>query len=215
MSPDTSTAPIVTVRSSVREGVVTHTPGRQTCVFLDRDGVLNEIDKYVKTPEELDACLFPEALAAVARLSRESNVKLVLVSNQGSYNGQKEATMQRLLQRIEEAGGRLDAIYICPNNKFYVPPEGEENARKPGPGMLLQAAHDFGPQVDLADSYFVGDMTTDIAAGESAEGDLTSVLVETGFGGKDGRAVATPDHTAKDLTEAVDWIIAREHALET
>lgn len=214
MNPALSSAPIVFVKSASRDGVLTHTPGRQVCVFLDRDGVLNEIDGYVKTPEELDAHLFPEALAAVARLSRESNVKIIVASNQGSFNGQKEATAQRLLQRIEEAGGRLDAIYLCPNNKFYVPPEGEENARKPAPGLLLQAAHDFGPAIDLADSYFVGDMTTDIAAGESAEGDLTSVLVETGFGGKDGRAVATPDHTAKDLTEAVDWIIARERALQ-
>jgi len=205
--------PIRFVQSASREGVVTHTPGRQGCVFLDRDGVLNAIDGYIRTPEELDANLWPEALQAVARLSRETSLKIVLASNQGSKGGPKEETAQRLLQRIGEAGGRLDAIYICPNNRFYVPPEGEENARKPAPGMLLQAARDYGEEIDLADSYFIGDMTTDIAAGESAETDLTSVLVLTGFAGKDGRAEATPDHVSADLAEAVDWIIAREHAL--
>lgn len=209
---------IHSVRSAPRNGFQTHTPGRQPAYFLDRDGVLNDVDGFVNSPEDLDRKLMPEALDAVARLSRESDGPVVLITNQGGVGRhmtveQAESILERLQQRIEEHGGRMDAIYYCPNMKAAKLPAGEVDARKPSPGMLFQAARDFGSRIDLADSYFVGDMTTDIAAGEAAEGDLTSVLVETGFAGKDGKVEAHPDHVSADLSQAVDWILARERGL--
>jgi len=160
----------------------------------------------------LDERIIPEFLDAVARLSRETDARIFLVSNQGQQwipLKEQEAVMRHLVDPVEERGGRIDAVYICTNDKKWTPPEGEENGRKPAPGMLLAAAIDNGDAVDLADSYMVGDMTTDIAAGESAHPDVTSVLVKTGYGGKDGKVKIEPDHTSADLGAAVDWIISR------
>lgn len=208
---------IKAVTSACREGLATHTPGRQTAVFLDRDGVINSIEGFVNSPEDMDRQLLPEAVRALARLSRESDAKIILVTNQGGVgtgrmtDGQCRDILQRLGQRVEEAGGRFDALYYCPSPSRLKGSE-QVDARKPEAGMLLQAAHDFGPSIDLADSYMIGDMTTDIAAGENALRDLTSILVETGFAGRDGKVVAHPDHVARDLEAAVDWILAREKA---
>ena len=80
--------------------------------------------------------------------------------------------------------------------------------RKPDAGMFYFAAQHFGAQVDLADSYMIGDMTTDIGAGKKAE--TTTILVQTGFAGKDGKVNAQPDFIKKDLAEAADIILARE-----
>lgn len=209
---------LVSTTSAPRSGFLLDTPGRQPCVFLDRDGVINTTDGFVNSPEDLDRQLIPSSVEALARLSRETTAKIVVVTNQGGVSAgkmteeQAEAILERLSQRVEEAGGRLDAIYYCPNARRFEPPAGEVDARKPEPGMVYRAALDFGPEVDLADSYFIGDMTTDIAAGERADARLVSVLVETGFGGRDGKVDVQPDHTCRDLSEAVDWIISRELA---
>lgn len=210
---------IVSTTSAPRTGFQLDTPGRQPCVFLDRDGVLNTTDGFVNTPEDLDRQLIPASVEALARLSRETSARIVLITNQGGVSAgkmspeQAEAILERLSQRVEEAGGRMDAIYYCPNARRFEPPAGEVDARKPEPGMVYRAALDFGSQVDLADSYFIGDMTTDLAAGERADPRLVSVLVETGFGGRDGKVDIQPDQTCADLAEAVDWIIARESQL--
>lgn len=191
----------------------THTPGRQPCVFFDRDGVFNTTDGFVNSPEDLDRQLIPEAVEALARLSRETDAKLVLVTNQGGVGygkmtpTQAEAILERLEARVEAAGGRFDAIYYCPNRKDELPPDGELSARKPEAGMFYAAANHFGAAIDLADSYMVGDMTTDIAAGENATPDLTTILLDTGMGGQDGHAQAVPDQHFADLSAAVDWLI--------
>jgi len=157
---------------------------------------------------------------AIARLSNETDARVVIVTNQACVGRQKLSPeiaaeiMQRVALRVEEAGGRLDAVYFATNGSDYVPPPGAVSARKPEPGLLLQAAHDFGPEIDLADSYMIGDMTTDIAAGKSADPRLTAVLVRTGFAGSDLRANAAPDHVCADISQAVDWIIARENRPE-
>jgi len=77
--------------------------------------------------------------------------------------------------------------------------------RKPGIGMLERARDDLG--INLRESYLVGDATTDILAGLRA--DCTTILVQTGFGGKDAKALAEPDHTAADLAAAVDLILSQ------
>lgn len=181
---------------------------------MDRDGVFNAIDLHINTPEQLDEALIPSSLAAVARLSKQPDFKLVLVTNQGGVDAgmmtpeANQAIQERFVQRVEEAGGRMDAVLFCPNGKKFQVPAGEVDGRKPDAGMFYFAAQHFGAQVDLADSYMIGDMTTDIGAGKKAE--TTTILVQTGFAGKDGKVNAQPDFIKKDLAEAADFILARE-----
>ena len=191
-----------------------NTPGHQPAVFFDRDGVINHTDGFVNRVEDVESHILPEAIQALAKLSRNFDGKIIMATNQGGIGYGKmtpevgEAILEKFNEKIEEAGGRVDAICYCPNRKDFVPPSGEITGRKPGPGLLVAGAELFGNEVDLADSYMIGDMTTDIAAGEAAQ--ATTIMVETGFGGKDGKVEVNPDHQCQDLAAAVDWILARE-----
>jgi D-glycero-D-manno-heptose 1,7-bisphosphate phosphatase len=76
--------------------------------------------------------------------------------------------------------------------------------RKPGTGMLERARDELG--IDLAKSYLVGDATTDILAGLRAG--CTTILVQTGYAGTDGKEDVKPNHTVDDLAAAVDLIVS-------
>ena len=207
--------PIISVSSASNSGYHVNTPGKQPAVFLDRDGVFNQTDGFIRTPDDLDAKLLPGAVNAIARLTQHSDAKVILVTNQGGISAghmteeQNHAIMERLAERVAEAGGRFDAIYYCPNAKKFSPPAGEVDARKPEAGMFFQAGHDFADKIDLADSYMIGDMTTDIAAGEAATPAMTSILLKTGFGGTDGKVNVTPDRVEENLSTAVDFILTQ------
>ena len=84
---------------------------------------------------------------------------------------------------LGKEGAYLDGIYFCPHHphKGY---DGEVpelkidcDCRKPKPGMLLKAAEDFN--IDLSQSYMVGDGENDIKAGMAA-GCKTVLLSTTG-----------------------------------
>ena len=77
--------------------------------------------------------------------------------------------------------------------------------RKPGPGMLLQAARDHG--LDLAASWMVGDTVSDILAGRNAG--CRTVLVRTGYGMRDDGAAGLADAVAHDVGGSVDIILTQ------
>ena len=207
--------PVISVKPNA---IKTNTPGKQPAVFFDRDGVVNTTDGFINRVEDVDRQIIPEAVQALAKLSQEFDGKIIMATNQGGigYGKMSEevgaAILEKFSQRIEEAGGRVDAICYCPNRKDFQPPEGEITGRKPGPGLLIAGAQMFGEEVDLADSNMIGDMTTDIAAGEAAG--TTTILVKTGFAGEDGKVDIKADHTSQDLGGAVDWILASRQAPE-
>ena len=125
---------------------------------------------------------------------------LVIVTNQsgigrGYFTGDDYRRVQAELDR-QLGPGLLDAVYHCPDAPAHA-----SERRKPGPGMLLEAARDH--DLDLPRSYMVGDSDRDIEAGRRA-GVAASVLVLTGKNGDPSRC--QPDFTAANLTEAADWI---------
>ena len=205
---------IRSITSANPQGIKFNTPGKQPAVFFDRDGVINTTDGFINRVEDVDKQIMESSVQALAKLSREFNGKIVMVTNQGGVGYGKmtaetaEAILGRFNERISEAGGRLDAICYCPNRKDFEVPEGQVDGRKPSPGMLYAGAQMFGEEVDLADSYMIGDMTSDIGAGEAA--DTTTILVETGFGGKDGKVDVKADYQTANMATAVDWILSRQ-----
>ena len=102
-------------------------------------------------------------------------------------------------------------MYYCPHHQdggF----EGENKSlkfdcacRKPKIGMFLQAKIDLN--INLKKSWVVGDSTSDILAARKAG--MMSVLVLTGYAGKDGKHSVKPDYIAKDLNEAVNLIMSK------
>jgi len=110
-----------------------------------------------------------------------------------------------LRKLLAEQGAKADAIYYCPHmpNARIAVYRLDCPCRKPGSGMLEKASEQLG--IDLAKSVLVGDSTTDILAG--ARAGCRTILVKTGFGGNDGKAVAVPGTVVADLSAAVDLIM--------
>ena len=182
-------------------------------VFLDRDGTINyEVDR-VKTPDELR--LLEGAAQAIRRINR-SGRRVVIVSNQPviARGDCTEAELRAIHNRMETLLGRegayVDAIYYCPHH-----PDagfsGERpelkircNCRKPATGLVEQACREMN--LDLSRSWLVGDSTVDIMTARSAG--VRSILVQTGYGGRDARYRVDPDRVAGDLGEAAGIIMA-------
>ena len=144
-------------------------------VFLDRDGVLNKEVDLLCRPEQMELI---EGAAEAVRYINGKGYLAIVVTNQPVIARNLcsleeletiHATLQTLLGR-EHA--YLNAIYYCPHHpdKGY-PEERPEykivcECRKPRPGMLLRAAEDWN--IDMSQSYMVGDSVRDVQAGEAA-----------------------------------------------
>jgi D-glycero-D-manno-heptose 1,7-bisphosphate phosphatase len=183
-------------------------------IFLDRDGTINEDIGYVSSPDEL--IVYPYAADAV-RLINEAGLKVIIITNQSGvarqlYDEPMLATIHgRLIDELGRDGARIDAVYYCPHhprigNALY---RRACECRKPGPGMLRQAAREH--DIDLRLSYVVGDKASDmnLAANAGARG----ALVLTGYGretlaNRDHRPCA-PEIIADDLLDAVRQILDR------
>lgn len=191
---------------------------KKRAVFVDRDGVLVHDDGPLTRLR--DARVLPGAAEALDRL-KEAGFLLICVSNQTAVarglatEAEVEAIqsgIEDLLQR--EGAPRLDAFYFCPHH----PSATDERyrtvcgCRKPGAGLLRLAAgvHD----IDLEQSYMIGDRPTDITAGVRAH--CTTILVRTGRHSDPLIEVGTPFSefapaaTRKNLSGAADWILERE-----
>lgn len=175
-------------------------------VFLDRDGVLCENSPaYVKSWQEFH--WIPGALEALRILAR-LGMPVVIVTNQSAINrglttlDAVHNLHDQMRSAIREAGGRLDAIYVCPHR----PDEGCA-CRKPGVLLFRNAAIELG--LELADSYMIGDSLSDLQTGWDLN--MRVILVRTGLGGKaaaqlDGEALRV--HIVRDVREAAGWIEA-------
>jgi D-glycero-D-manno-heptose 1,7-bisphosphate phosphatase len=122
---------------------------------------------------------FPEALAALTRI-RMVPYKIIVVTNQSAV-GRGIMSLEtavnlnnRILEVVRARNGRIDASYLCPAK-----PGSNDPCRKPRPGMLLQAAQEHN--LDLSQSYMIGDALTDVQAGQAA-GVKQTILLLTGRG---------------------------------
>lgn len=175
-------------------------------VFIDRDGTVNvERSDYVKTLDEFE--LLPGAVEALARLSALA-IPVIIITNQSAIGrgitsaARIDAIHAGLAQRVADAGGRIDAVYVCPHH-----PEARCSCRKPKPGLLLRAAADFG--INLCNSVFIGDSVTDLGAAKAAG--CAPILVRTGLQAQQVAELAKVDASMilmDDLTEAVSWLLA-------
>ena len=140
-------------------------------LILDRDGVINEDTGYLHRIED---CRFVDGIFELTAGFAQRGFTIVIASNQsgigrGYYT---EADFQRLMAWMTGEFGRRGAaiagVYHCPDHPTEgVGPYRRANPwRKPGPGMLLEAAKDL--DLDLARSWTVGDQMSDIEAGRSA-----------------------------------------------
>jgi len=186
---------------------------RSQAVFLDRDGTISEEVGYLSSIDRFR--MLPGAARAIARLNA-SGLKVIVITNQsGVARGYFPETFlgevhEKLGVELAREGAHLDGIYYCPHH-----PDGtieryrrDCDCRKPGIGLLQRAALEHN--LDLPSSFVVGDKYLDVETGFRAG--ARSVLVLTGYGAdlyaSESRTwPRQPGHVAKDLAEAVDWIL--------
>lgn len=195
-------------------------------IFIDRDGVLNEMvydetHGLLDSPRRVEQVRMIRHAGAFLKKAREAGYFIVVVTNQPGIAKatltleELDAVNKELARQLEMDGGRWDDLYFSP----YHPKPGPDgrpeytrksDCRKPGPGMLLAAAEKHG--IDLARSWMIGDGTVDVQAGRAAG--CRTILVASikishveQFIHLDN---AMPDAVAKNLDEA--WvIIAGQH----
>ncbi|MBN2593958.1 MAG: HAD family hydrolase [Sedimentisphaerales bacterium] len=182
-------------------------------IFLDRDDTLIEDPGYINDPEQVKLMDgVPEALIQLKNLG----YKLVVVTNQSAvaHGIVTEKVLgdihDRLKQLLVENNAFLDRIYYCPYHPEGVVPKyrKESNSRKPGPGMLLQAADEM--DIDLGQSWCIGNSSRDIEAGlragcktilidmpPSRQKQLSSPVLPAGV---------SPDYRAVNIKEVVNII---------
>lgn len=148
---------------------------KQKAVFLDRDGTINKYVGFLRNIDEFE--LLDGAVEAIKKINASGYLAIVVTNQPVIARGEVSfEELERIHNKMEtllgKEGAYLDAIYFCPHHphKGY---EGERpelkfdcNCRKPKPGMLLKAAQDFN--IDLAQSWMIGDGENDIRAGQNA-----------------------------------------------
>jgi histidinol-phosphate phosphatase family protein len=169
-------------------------------VFLDRDGtiIVDPPDLRVDKVEKIQ--LFPDSIEALRYLA-EHDFNVVIITNQagiaeGRINEEEFWTIHnKALEMLSPSGVKVLKTYMSPHGSDAV-----TEWRKPGPGMLLQAAKDF--ELNLSDIYMVGDNHSDIMAGMNAG--TKTVLVKTA-----NENVEAPEatYTAPNLLDAVKYIV--------
>ncbi len=157
---------------------------QRSAIFLDRDGVVTKEVDLLHKPTQLELIDgVPEAIQYI----NTKGYLVIIVTNQPviARNLCSIEELDYIHKKLETLLGKnhayIDAIYYCPHHPDGGYPEERKeykivcDCRKPNPGMLLNAAKDWN--IDLANSYMIGDRDSDIQAGENA-GVKQSVLIE-------------------------------------
>ncbi len=185
---------------------------KRRAIFLDRDGVINYEDYPLISAGQIK--LLSGVADAVKRINKSGFLCIVATNQPVIAKGlisKEELNIihAKLDSDLGSSGAYLDKIYYCPHH----PQRGFEGeraelkieckCRKPGTALLQKATEEFN--IDMAGSFFVGDRTVDIMTGINAG--LTTILVKTGYAGKDGKYDCQPDYIFNNLYGAVDFIL--------
>jgi len=173
-------------------------------VFLDRDGTLNEDPGYLSDPDQVRLLSgVPEAL----RKLKESGFMLIVISNQSGVGrglvpletlNEIHSRMNQLI--LQNGGAPIDRFYYCPHR-----PEDLCECRKPKPTLVQDAAKEN--EIDLSQSYMIGDRLKDLEAGRSAGVRGVGLILNEHFPGEEMFQARTfADHTGENLLDLVKWV---------
>lgn len=193
--------------------------GGSAAVFVDRDGVINElvpdpVSGRLESPLRVsDVRLVPGAPAALRGLT-EAGWRLVGVSNQPSAAKgltaltDLHAIQARVLELLAREGARFDDFRLCLHHPEGVVPELARpcDCRKPAPGMLLDAARDL--DIDLTRSWMIGDTDSDVLAGAAAG--CRTILIEHGASAHKREGSVRADAVSPDLRSAAALLLGEE-----
>lgn len=173
--------------------------GGRRAVFLDRDGVLNEVIVLYGVPHPpatLPDLVIAAGAEGACRALKRAGFLLIMVTNQPDVarGTASRATVEAINDQVRRRLG-LDDVFMCTHDDAD-----DCTCRKPRPGLLLDAASRWNVRLDA--SIMVGDRWRDIEAGRRAG--CATVLVA---GRREEKPTATPDWEAATLGDAVPWIL--------
>lgn len=168
-------------------------------IFLDRDGVINKEVNYLSNPESFE---FIEGSIEALKILKKKGFLLIIITNQagiarGFFTIEiLNAIHNKMINILKKNNVILDDIYYCPHHPEIT---GPCDCRKPKPGMILRAQSKFN--INLSNSYMVGDTLIDIETGKAAK--CKTVLVLTGYGKEEQKKIHSviPDMIFKNLKE--------------
>lgn len=182
---------------------------RRRAVFIDRDGTLSEEVGYINHPSRFR--LFPYAAAAVKLLNDHEWLAVIITNQAGVARGYFDEAMvqtvhENLKLELQSVGARIDGIYYCAHHPSVGEPPYRQDCdcRKPRPGLIKVAASEL--DIDVQQSWMIGDRYSDIELARNAG--LHAALVLSGYGrGEWENQRPTwqqqPDLIAENLLEAI------------
>ncbi len=168
-------------------------------IFLDRDGVINKEVSYLSDPKNFE---FIEESIEALKLLKKKKFLLIIITNQagiarGLFTEEiLKSIHDKMIGILKQNNIEIDDIYYCPHHPEFT---GQCDCRKPNPGMILKAK--LKHNINLNDSYMVGDTLKDIQTGNAAN--CKTVLLLTGYGKEEQKKISSiiPDKIFKNLKE--------------
>ena len=186
-------------------------------VFLDRDGTINwDENGYINNPDDFH--LYPYAGEAIAELNKKDFLVFVVTNQSGVARDiykikDIEIIHDKMNKCLKEFGAHIDEIFFSPYHKIgkIEPYNVDHEDRKPGLGMFKKALKKYN--LNIKNSFMIGDRYADIAFGKKAG--LTTILVLTGNGEKEffqkrNDREYKPDYVVSNLMSAVKLIKWKE-----
>jgi D-glycero-D-manno-heptose 1,7-bisphosphate phosphatase len=184
-------------------------------VFIDRDGTISEEVGYINHPDRFR--MFSYSAPAIKMLNDNGWLAIVVTNQAGVARGYFSENLitevhRRMSQDLKQQNARLDAIFYCAHHPTVGDPpyRVECNCRKPKPGLVHRAATEL--DVDLDQSWMIGDRYSDIELARNAG--LRSAFVLSGYGRGEWEHQRMswkhePDLVAENLLEAVEAIVSK------
>jgi D-glycero-D-manno-heptose 1,7-bisphosphate phosphatase len=139
---------------------------KNKALFLDRDGTLNIEKNYVIKIEDFE---FTRGIFKLIKSYQKNGFLIFIISNQSGIargfftENDYLALTDWMTNQLECYGIKIAKVYHCPHHPEIT---GECDCRKPKPGMILEAIHEFN--INPSESVLIGDKKSDILAGENA-----------------------------------------------
>lgn len=185
---------------------------KQKCVFLDRDGTLNKLNGFIYMTEQME---LENNVPQAIRLWNENDYLCIVITNQPviARNLCTIEELENIHMKLEtllgQEGAYIDDLYYCPHHPDAGYPEERKEykisckCRKPGIAMIEQAIVQYN--INVEESFFIGDSTVDIQTGKNAG--LRTILVRTGEQGRDEKYDVQPDIICDNLLQAAEVTI--------
>lgn len=181
-------------------------------IFFDRDGTINQEKSYINTPDDLH--LIAGVEESILRLNRSQYLPFCVTNQPIIARGEAdEQSLREIHNKLETLLGKASAfiqeILYCPHHpdKGFINERSEYkivcDCRKPKTGMIKKIVSNYN--IDLNNSWLVGDSTTDILTGKNAH--IKTILLKTGLAGRDGKYEVIPDFESFDINSAINFIL--------